>query len=80
MKKILVILGIITILVGVLSGIYFGLYILLYGGLMQIVNSVEPLQTKELVIGILKVFFCELGAIPIQLGFMIGRILITISE
>ena len=80
MKKVLVILGIIAMIAGVLLGIYFGLYILLYGGIMQIVNSIEPFHAKELVIGILKVFFCELGAIPFWLGLMIGRILIAISE
>ncbi len=69
MKKVLAVL---IIIAGILIGLYLGLYVMLYGGIVQIINAINPLNGKEIAFGILKILFCEIGAIPAFLGVLIG--------
>ncbi len=66
------ILGFLIILAGVAFGIYFGIYFMLFCGIMQIVENINPLNAKEIAIGVLRVMFFEIGFIPVSLGSTIG--------
>lgn len=69
MKKFL---ATIIILLGIGLGLYLGIYVLLYGGIMQVINNIDPLNKSQLVWGIIRALLCELGAIPVYLGIVIG--------
>ena len=73
MKKIL---AIIIVILGIALSIYLGVYLMLFGGIMQIINNIDPVNAKEIAMGIIKIIFCELGALPMYLGFAIGGIFI----
>lgn len=68
MKKIL---AIIIVILGIALSIYLGVYLMLFGGIMQIINNIDPINAKEIAMGIIKIIFCELGAIPLYICFMI---------
>lgn len=70
-----IVLGILIAIAGIILGLYIGIYVLFVGGIMQIVNNIEPLHAKEIVIGILKLVFCELGALPAYFGIVIGALI-----
>lgn len=61
MKKIL---GFIFILGGIGLGAYLCLYLMLYGGICQIIDSINPVVAKGIALGIIKVLCCELGVMP----------------
>jgi len=69
-------IGCIIALTGICTGLYLSVYVMFWGGIIGIVNSVEPFQAQELTINILKLFFCELGLIPLVIGVGIGEYLI----
>lgn len=69
MKKFL---ATIIVLLGIGLGLYLGIYVLLYGGIMQVINNIDPLNKSQLVWGIIRALLCELGIIPVQLGIIIG--------
>lgn len=56
--------GIILIILGILLGGYLTLYVGLYGGICQIINGINPMVAKDIALGIIRILFCELGAIP----------------
>lgn len=66
------VIGILLIVVGVLGGLYLGVYVMLFGGICQIIDGINPLVGKDIAMGILKVLFCEIGAIPAYLGIVTG--------
>lgn len=66
------ILGNLIIIIGIIFGLYIGLYYMLYGGIIQIIDGINPLNAKDIAIGILKVMFSELGVIPAYIGLIIG--------
>lgn len=66
------VLGIIIICLGIGIGLYLGLYVMLYGGIVQALGAISPLDVKELAIGIIKVLFCEIGWIPAVVGVCAG--------
>ena len=65
------ILGIIIVILGIALSIYLGIYLMLFGGIMQIINNIDPVNAKEIAIGIIKIIFCELGAFPSYICFVI---------
>lgn len=73
MKKIL---GILLIILGTLGGLYLGVYVMLFGGICQIINGINPLEAANIAIGIIKVLLCEIGVIPLWLGWVLGLILL----
>ena len=66
------IVGILLIILGIALGTYISLYLMLYGGICQIINGINPLVAKDIAIGIIRIIFCEIGALP-------GLVLITIG-
>lgn len=66
------IFGALILLFGVLGGAYLGLYVMLYGGIVQIINGINPLSACDIALGILRVLFCEIGIFPVWFGVMIG--------
>lgn len=69
MKKFL---ATIIVLLGFGLGLYLGIYVLLYGGIMQVINNIDPLNKSQLIWGIIRALFCELGIIPVYIGMVIG--------
>lgn len=53
------ILGFLIILAGVAFGIYFGIYFMLFCGIMQIVENIDPLNANEIVNEIVDSYFEE---------------------
>ena len=69
MKKIIVIL---IAIVGIALGIYVGAWLMFIGGIMQIVNSINPVNVLGIELGIARIVFCEIGVIIANLGVVIG--------
>lgn len=74
MKKIL---GVLIIILGIILGIYLGVYLMFYGGICQIIDSINPVNAKGIALGIVKIIFSEIGGFPIYLGTAIGMALIN---
>lgn len=66
MKKAINILGTIIIIVSMLLGLYVGLWLLFVGGIIQIANAINPINTLQIGLGILKIIFAS------PVGWMIG--------
>lgn len=54
-------IGNVIISIGLILGTYLGFYILLYGGIVQIINSINPVNASGIAIGIIKVLFSGTG-------------------
>ena len=65
MKKII---GILIAIAGIALGIYVGVWLMFIGGIVQIVNSINPLNG----LGIATIIFCEVGGLIAWLGIAIG--------
>lgn len=66
------ILGVLIIIAGIALGIYLGIYLMLFGGIVQIVNGINPVDAKDIALGVLRVLFCEIGFIPVAIGWSVG--------
>lgn len=66
------VIGIIIVILGIALSIYLGVYLMLFGGIVQIINNIDPVNAKEIAIGIIKIIFCELGIIPLYICFIIA--------
>lgn len=63
------------VIASILLGLYIGIYLMLIGGIVQIVNGINPLNGLEIAIGVCRIIFCEIaGFIPV-LGFFIAGII-----
>lgn len=60
MKKIV---GIILMIVGIILPIY-----IFISGVVQIVNGITPFVAQDVAIGVIKICFCGVGAIPLLIG------------
>ena len=69
MKKII---GILITIIGIILGIYVGIWLMLAGGITQIVNSINPVNGLGIAFGIVRIVFCEIGALIAWLGVVIG--------
>ena len=69
MKKFLKIF-IIVVTVGL--GIYVGLWLMFIGGIVDIVNAINPLNGLQIALGICKIVFCEVGALFPMIGILIA--------
>ena len=66
---------ILLIVASIILGLYVGIWLMLAGGIIQIINSINPLDGTGIAIGIIRVLFCEIaGLIPIA-GISIAGIL-----
>lgn len=69
MKKII---GILIAIAGIVLGIYVGIWLMFAGGIIQIVNSINPINGLGIALGILRIIFCEVGGFIAWLGIAIG--------
>jgi len=69
MKKII---GILIAIAVIILGIYVGIWLMLVGGIIQIVNSINPINGLGIALGILRIIFCEVGGFIAWLGIAIG--------
>lgn len=69
MKKII---GILIAIAGIALGIYVGVWLMFIGGIVQIVNSINPLNGLGIALGIVRIVFCEVGVLIAWLGIAIG--------
>lgn len=69
MKKII---GILIAIVGIALGIYVGVWLMFVGGIVQIVNSINPINGLGIALGIARIVFCEVGGLIAWLGIVIG--------
>lgn len=61
------------IIIGLLLGIFIGGYWMLYGGIIQIIDAINPLDKSDIAIGIIKVLFSGVGFyIPFIFGYCFG--------
>ena len=61
------------IIIGLVTGIFVGGYLMLYGGIVQIINAINPVNAGGIAIGIIKVLFSGLGFyIPFIFGYCFG--------
>lgn len=69
MKKII---GILIAIAGIALGIYVGVWLMFVGGIVQIVNSINPINGLGIALGIARIVFCEVGGLIAWLGIVIG--------
>ena len=69
MKKII---GILIAIAVIILAIYVGIWLMLVGGIIQIVNSINPINGLGIALGILRIIFCEVGGFIAWLGIAIG--------
>lgn len=69
MKKII---GILIAIAGIALGIYVGVWLMFIGGIVQIVNSINPTNGLGIALGIVRIVFCEVGGLIAWLGIAIG--------
>ena len=72
MRKILQIL---IIIASIILGLYVGIKVMFIGGIIQIVNGINPLNGLDIAIGICKVVFCEIAGLIPMAGFFIANLL-----
>lgn len=66
----------ILIVIGsIVLGLYVGVWLMFVGGIVQIVNSINPINGLQIGIGICKIVFCEVAGLIPMLGFFIAGIL-----
>lgn len=70
------IIGNIIIALGVILSIYIGGYLMLYGGIIQIIDNINPTNGGGIALGIIRIIFCELGFyIPFIFSYYLGLII-----
>lgn len=71
MKVVLGILGILMVLVGIAAGLFVGLYLCFYGGIVQIIGGISPVNAGAIAFGIIRVISAGL------IGWLSALILIV---
>lgn len=72
MKRLLQIL---IIIASIALGLYVGIWTMFVGGIIQIVNGINPLNGLEIATGICRIVFCEVATLIPMLGFLIAGIM-----
>jgi len=70
------IVGLILIGVGVILGIYVGVWVLFIGGILQIAQSVQPVNAVGIAWGIIRILFSWIGWLIVLAGCGIGGYLV----
>ena len=70
--KIRNLLGNLVILGSLLLGLWLTIVVLFVGGIVQIINGIDPVNAGAIAWGIVKILFCEIGMIPTFLGWFFG--------
>ena len=74
LKKISAAVGWIIIVASFLLGLWVALYLMFYGGIVQIINGINPLNAVAIATGICKIIFCEVAVVIPILGILIGSL------
>ena len=74
LKKISTAVGWIIMVAGFLLGLWVALYLMFYGGIIQIINGINPLNAVAIATGICKIVFCEVAVVIPILGMLIGSV------
>lgn len=74
LKKISTAFGWIIMVAGFLLGLWVALYLMFYGGIIQIINGINPLNAVAIATGICKIIFCEVAVVIPILGTLIGSL------
>lgn len=74
LKKISTAIGWIIMVAGFLLGLWVALYLMFYGGIVQIINGINPLDAIAIATGICKIVFCEVAVVIPILGMLIGSV------
>lgn len=74
LKKISTAIGWTIIVAGFLLGLWVALYLMFYGGIVQIINGINPLNAIAIATGICKIIFCEVAVVIPILGMLIGSV------
>ena len=74
LKKISTAVGWIIMVAGFLLGLWVALYLMFYGGIIQIINGINPLNAVAIATGICKIIFCEVAVVIPILGMSIGGV------
>lgn len=72
MKKVI---GILMAIVGIALGIYVGVWLMFVGGIVQIINSINPTNGLGIALGIVRIVFYEVGVLIAWLGIAIGSVI-----
>ena len=72
MKKVI---GILIAIVGIALGIYVGVWLMFVGGIVQMINSINPINGLGIALGIARIIFCEVGGLIAWLGIAIGSVI-----
>lgn len=70
-----ILLQILIIIASIAAGLYLGIWVMFIGGIIQIVNGINPLNGLEIAIGICKIVFCEVATLIPMAGFVIAGIM-----
>lgn len=74
LKKFSTAIGWIIMVAGFLLGLWVALYLMFYGGIVQIINGINPLDAIAIATGICKIVFCEVAVVIPILGMLIGSV------
>ncbi len=65
-------LGIIIIIASWVLAAYVGIWLMLAGGIIQIINSLDPVSAVDIAVGAIKIIFCGSAALIAYVGTVIG--------
>ena len=68
-------LKVIIMITSIVLGLYVGIWVMLAGGIMQIINGINPLNGLDITIGICRIVFCEIAGLIPAVGFFIAGLL-----
>ena len=68
-------LKVIIMITSIVLGLYVGIWVMLAGGIMQIINGINPLNGLDIAIGICRIVFCEIAGLIPAVGFFIAGLL-----
>ncbi len=69
------VLKVVLIIGSIALGLYVGIWLMLIGGIVQIVNGINPLNGLDIALGICRVLFCELAYFIPLVGISIAAVL-----
>ena len=70
-----IVLGVIIIIAGWVLAAYVGIWLMLAGGIIQIINSLNPVSAVDIAIGAIKIIFCGSASLIAYVGTVIGTII-----
>ena len=66
------IIGYLIVIASLIFSIWLTIGVLFVGGIVQVVEAIDPINAMNIAIGILKIAFCEIGFLPCVITFPIA--------